>query len=82
MKMRLEDFKNLFDNEQLRIIFSQAKFVDSMEKDRSVYALYSMKTFFIELKYDISKFDISSTAAFESDHRLNKYLNWNTAIKR
>lgn len=78
--MNVKNFKNLPDHEQLRIVFNKAKFVDSTERENSVFALYSMKSFFIELQFEKSTFSLSSKRAFESDHKLNKYLNWDTAI--
>ena len=77
--MNIEEFKRLSDNEQLRIIFNEAKFVDSLEKDSTVFALYSMTTFFIELEYDTSIFRLSAKRTFEGNQRLNKYLDWDAA---
>ena len=76
--MTVDDFKSLPDSEQLRIIFHKAKFVDSLEKEDTVFALYFMRTFFIELEYNTSTFRLSAKRTFENDQRLNKYLDWST----
>ena len=76
MMMNIDDFNGLPNNEQLRIVFNKAKFVDFLEKDNSVFAPYSMKIFFVELEYDTITFRLSTKRTFESGRELNKYLDW------
>ena len=78
--MNTEDFNRLPANEQLRIIFKKAQFVDSTEKDSTVFALYCMEDFFIELEYDLSEFRLSTRRVFKSGPRLNKYLDWDKVL--
>ena len=78
--MSIDDFKGLPDNEQLRMVFKKAKYVDSLEKGNTVFALYSMKIFFVELEYDTSTFRLSTKRTFEGGRQLNKYLDWDKTI--
>lgn len=78
--MDKENFKRLSDHEKLRILFNAGKFGDSIQKGNTLFALYSMRTSYIEFQYNTSTFCMTSKRAFEKDQGLNKNLNWKTAV--
>ena len=86
--MTLREFRNLGYHEQLKLVFEKAEFVDSVMKDSTVYALYSMQNYFIELRYDMKEFRLENLKVFEANESLDKYLSWphnipqNQAINR
>lgn len=74
--MDLEKFKHLPQTEKLNTVFTEGKFVDSVVKNEVIYALYSVRTYFVEIEYDSTSHSIPSPKAFEDGSQLNKYIDW------
>ncbi|MAB38701.1 MAG: hypothetical protein CL528_01940 [Aequorivita sp.] len=72
-KLSFHDFKNLAQQEQYDLVFTQGDFINYYLKEEIRYVLYSLFKFFVEVEYNVSKNKISNLIAFEEGKLLDRY---------
>lgn len=72
-KLSFQDFKDLAQNEQYDLVFSQGDFINYYLKGETRYALYSLFNFFVEIEYNVRKNKILDIIAFEDGKLLDRY---------
>lgn len=78
--MTIYDFLLLNEQEQMAQVMLHGTFVTKVKRERRIYALYSLNTFFYELEYEgFSESPgheaiLICTNIFRSGSKINKYL--------
>jgi len=73
VKISFHDFKNLPQQEQYDLVFTQGDFINYYLKGEIRYVLYGLFKFFVEVEYNVSKNKISNIIAFEEGKLLDRY---------
>lgn len=72
-KLTFQNFKDLAQNEQYDLVFTQGDFINYYLKGETRYALYSLFNFFVEIEYNVRKNKILNIIAFEDGKLLDRY---------
>ena len=65
----------LSEDEQYDTVFSKGKFLDIVIEGNSKFVLYAIDMFFMEVIWDIEKYEIIGKGQFVEGDSLNKYSN-------
>jgi hypothetical protein len=76
--MRPADFTALPTEQQLDILYYQGEILANRYEDEFIYLLYSLDSFYVELRHDAYNNKLLDVSAFRDTERLEVYLPYLT----
>ena len=73
--MTLYEYKMLSEDEQYDTVFSKDRFLDIVIEGNSIYVLYAIDNFFVEVIWDNEKDEIIGKGVFKEGDSLDRYSN-------
>jgi len=73
--MGIYDFNILAKNDRYDRVFTEGQFIDTVSQGDIKYALYSLSSFWVEIKYFAPSNKIIGISSFVVGEKLNRYSN-------
>ncbi|PKA97788.1 hypothetical protein B0O79_1458 [Flavobacteriaceae bacterium MAR_2009_75] len=73
--MSIYDFNTLTENNRFDRVFTKGQFIDTVSQGDIKYALYSLSSFWVEIKYFVPSNKIIGISSFVSGEKLDRYSN-------
>ncbi len=73
--MGIYDFNILTQNDRYNRVFTEGQFIDTVSQGDIKYALYSLSSFWVEIKYYSPSNKIIGISSFVAGEKLDRYSN-------
>jgi hypothetical protein len=74
--MKLYEFISKQEQLQYQIVWETGTHIETLHKDGTMYLLYAINDFFVEIQYNQRTNVIIGKNEFKNGEHLDKYLNW------
>lgn len=72
--MKIYEFLILDDAQQYDIVWDKGVLIDTFKETSTVFSLYALNDFFVEIEYNSAENKIVNKTVFKQGERLEKYL--------